>query len=683
MNQADNKLQSLWQEFVRRRVVRVAIFYGAAAWVAVQVAELFLQAFDAENLLRYFVAAALVGFPVAVVLSWMFDITPHGIQRTPPISKESDGIRSIAVLPFANFSDDPSNEYFSDGLTEEIRDQLSKVPGLRVAARTSSFAFKGRNEDVREIGRRLDVGLVVEGGVRRHEDTVRISAQLVDTEKGYQLWSATFERQLEDIFRLQSEISSSILESVHLRVLDHGGINQPTSDFEAYNLYLLGRHHFHKRTELALSRAVEYFTEARNRDPQFALAYSGLADAMSLMSTGYYGNLPVADSIAKALPAAQQALVIAPDCAEAHASMGLIRHNQRDLEGAISSLQHAIKLKPTYTMAHVWLGVVMNSIGRYKEAAERNRAALRLDPLSPIINTNAGIDAARFGDFRESETRFRNAIELEPSFPVPYSGMARLKAMNGALDEAMPWMQLAIDRAPTRAFYLARKGFMYLQLEQLDLAEEWFVAARHNAADWHFFGDADLALLIACDKKAELQQVADQPGAQECAQSALVAWLLGNEQAALSLYNKECAHHELLLFEVINDEWVWRFPHSLYRAHLQLRLGDQSASANITSFLTSLNNLAEDGIVNPNTEYWAVVALVALDRNDEALQRLETAIERGWRNHWWARRDPSLAALQNDRRFESLLAQVAKLNDASLQRLTRSGAESREATLAR
>ena len=432
MNEPQNRLQSLWQEFVRRSVVRVAIFYGAIAWVVVQVADLFLEAFDAEFLLRYFVAAVLVGFPIALVLSWMFDITPQGIQRTPPVRSDAEAFRSIAVLPFANFSDDPGNEYFSDGLAEEIRDQLSKVPGLRVAARTSSFAFKGRNEDAREIGRRLDVGLILEGGVRKHDDTVRISVQLVDTRRGYQLWSATFERQLQDIFRVQSEISGSILEYVHLRVLDHGVMQQPTSDFEAYNLYLLGRHHFHKRTELALNRAVEYFTEARNRDPQFALAYSGLADALSLLSTGYYGNLPVAESIAKALPAAQRALAIAPDSAEAHASMGLIRDNQKDYDGAIASLQHAIKLRPTYTLAHVWLGVVLNSIGRYKEAAERDAEALRLDPLSPIINTNAGFDAIRFGNDKEAESRFRHAIELDPAFAVPYSGMARMKTMRGA-----------------------------------------------------------------------------------------------------------------------------------------------------------------------------------------------------------------------------------------------------------
>jgi TolB-like protein/tetratricopeptide (TPR) repeat protein len=667
VNNPESRLQSIWQEFVRRRVVRVAILYGAAAWVSVQIADLVLQAFEADQLLRYFVAAALAGFPVAIVLSWMFDITPEGIQRTAPIRSDEDASRSIAVLPFANFSDDPGNEYFSDGLAEEIRDQLAKVPGLRVAARTSSFAFKGKNEDAREIGRRLDVGMILEGGVRKHANAVRISVQLVDTRRGYQLWSATFERQLSDIFKVQSEISGAILESIHLRVIDHGVLVHPTSDVEAYNLYLLGRHHFHKRTELSLSRAVEYFTEASSRDPQFALAYSGLADAMSLMSTGYYGNLPVADSIANALQPAKRALAIAPDSAEAHASMGLIRHNQKDLEGAIASLQHAIRLRPSYTLAHVWLGVVLNSIGRYKEAAQTNAEALRLDPLSPIINTNAGIDSARFARYDEAESRYRHAMELDPAFPVPYSGMARLKSSRGELDEALRWIQQAVERAPTRAFYLARKGFLYLQLGQLDRAQEWLLAARKHAADSQFIGDAELALAVAGDDRDKLKGFSGE--GNDVAQRAIAAWLLGDEQAALALYENKCPDQDLLIYEMINDEWVWRFPHTLYRARLRQLHGDARAAGDATSLLDCLDRVREIGIVNSNTEYWAVVALLILDKKDAALQRLDKVVDSGWRNVWWAQRDPALKSLLDNSRFDAILSRTEKLIAASSERL--------------
>jgi TolB-like protein len=389
-----------WKELLRRRVVRVAVFYIAGAWILAQAVDLMLDAFDSSQYMRFVVAGLAVGLPVALALAWLFDITPSGIERTPdrpesldppPAAPES----SIAVLPFANLSQDVENEYFSDGLSEEIRNQLARVSGLRVAARTSSFAFKGRHEDVREIGRRLSVATVLEGGVRKQADTVRIDVQLVSAADGYQIWSETFERRLDDIFRLQSEVASAVIAAISPRTAGEERAPTPpaTQNVEAYNLYLLGRHHFHKRTEASLERAVAYFEQAIEHDSAYALAYSGLADAYTLLSAGYYGNMPAMHAVTHALPAAQRALELAPDLAEAHASLGLIHHNQGDLVTAQAALERALALNPGYTMAHVWHGLVLTTQGRYRDAEVRNREALRLDPLSPIANTNAGFDA--------------------------------------------------------------------------------------------------------------------------------------------------------------------------------------------------------------------------------------------------------------------------------------------------
>ncbi|MGH8223767.1 MAG: tetratricopeptide repeat protein [Woeseiaceae bacterium] len=658
-------MQLFWQEFVRRRVVRVAVFYGALAWVTIQLADIVLEAFDSDYLLRYVVAAAFFGFPVALVLSWMFDITPQGIQRTPPPMPDEEARRSVAVLPFANYSDDPGNEYFSDGLAEEIRDQLARVPGLRVAARTSSFAFKGRNEDAREIGRRLDVGLILEGGVRKHNDTVRISAQLVDAYRGYQLWSETFERRLEDVFKVQSEISRSILDAVHLRVLDHGAPAGTTADFEAYNLYLLGRHHFHKRSESALNRAVECFKRAIERDPQYALAYSGLADAMSLLGTGFYGNLPAAESIAGALPAAERAMKLAPQSAEAHASMGLIRHTQQDLDGAVRALERAIAINPSYALAYVWLGMVLVSQGRYREAAMRNEEVLRLDPLSPIVNANAGFDAVRFGRDKDAEKHFRNTMELDPGFAVAYSGMARLRARRGALDEAYLYSSKAVERAPTRAFYLARKGFIYLQIGRLELAGEWLSAALQHSTDSVLVSDALLALAICADDRDRLVAIANGEEDFDASQRALVAWMSGDEERARIQYEEYCPDYPSLVRDVVNDDWLWRFPHSLNRAHLRMRHGEAKADDEILQLLAKLEELWAEGIVNADTRYWAAAGLAILGRLDEALATLDKAIDLGWRNVWWARRDPNLASISGDPRCEAALARTEKLVNAS------------------
>jgi tetratricopeptide (TPR) repeat protein len=314
---------------------------------------------------------------------------------------------------------------------------------------------------------------------------------------------------------------------------------------------------------------------------------------------------------------------------------------------------------------------VLNSIGRYRDAATTNAEALRLDPLSPIINTNAGIDSARFGRDDEAESRFRHAIELDPAFPVPYSGMARLKASRGLLDESLRWIQQAVERAPTRAFYLARKGFLYLQLGHLDRAQEWLLAARSHAADSHFIGDAELALAIAADDRNKLESVAGAQDDCDAAQNAVAAWVLGDEKQALSLYEQKCPEPELLIFEMINDEWVWRFPHSLYRARLRQLHGDAGAAADAQSFLDSIEKIRNEGIVNLNTEYWAAVALVIVGREEAALDRLDKAIDSGWRNLWWARVDPALVSLAARARFGQLLARTAKLIATSADRLNK------------
>ncbi len=671
MSVPEDKLKRFWRELVRRRVVRVALFYAAGAWVLVQVADIVFEAFDLDHLLKYAIATAAAGLPVALVLSWMFDLTPQGIERTPDVEEKDGEIPSIAVLPFANISGDPSNEYFSDGLTEEIRDQLARVPGLRVAARTSSFAFKGKHEDAREISRRLDVRLLLEGGVRKHADTVRISAQLVDARRGFQVWAESYERQLADVFQIQSEISRAILEAVQVKLIQHHVTRQQTRDFEAYNCYLLGRHHFHRRSEQSLNRALEYFRRAIAIDANFAAAYSGLADAACLLSTSFYGNLKADEAVAMALPAARRALEIDPASAEAHASMGLIGHTQRDYEAGNRSLERAIGLDPDYALAHVWFGMTLIAQGRYREAAMRNAEALRLDPLSPIVNANAGFDALRFGDYREAEARFAAAIELDPEFPVPYSGMGRLYTRRGDLDQAFVWVDRAVELAPTRSLYLGRKGFLYLQLGQLERAAEWLDAARHHAGNPRFVSDAWLGLSIAADDHEHLRQIVDGAPGFDATQRGLAAWVLGDPGQALARYREDCPDYARLVQNMVNDDWLWRFPHSLHLAALRLLRGEAGAREDLGALLERLDETRRSGLVYADTHYWSAAALAALDRHEEALAQLDQAIKTGWRAAWWARRDPNLAAMRQQPGFANLLARVDRLIAHSAEKVER------------
>ena len=654
--------RQLWAELRRRRVVRAALYYIAGAWVLAQALDLLLDAFDASHYMRFVVAGLVLGLPVATVLAWMFDLTWSGIERTPPLPAAAAAAPedSIAVLPFANLSQDIENEYFSDGLAEEIRNQLARERGLRVAARSSSFSFKGRHEDVREIGRLLNVAAVLEGGVRKHGGTVRIDVQLVSAVDGYQVWSQTFERPLDDIFKLQVEVACAVIAAIRPRAAtaEPPLLEAPTQNFEAYNLYLLGRHHFHRRTEAALRRAMDCFRRAIESDPAYALAYAGLADAYSLASTGYYGELPAQESIATALPAALRALELAPALAEAHASLGLIRHNQGDYAAAEQSLERALELNPNYTMAHVWHGLVLTSQGRYREAAARMHDAFRLDPLSPIINANVGFDAMRFGDHAEAEARFAAAIEIDPAFPVAYSGMARLHAAGGSLEEALRWIERAIESAPRRAFYLARKGLILAQLGRTEQAVAAVDTACCDLAGKRFEGDLVVGLHVVKGDRERVASVARSASGTEWspAQRAQALVAIGERPAALEAYRSDPPDPRVAIRDLVNDEWVWRLPHVVTHAHLRIAIGDASGREDLLEMITHADELRSAGIVNIDVLYWVASAHAVMGERERALAVLEEAVERGWRHAWWARHDWNWSGLGDDAGFRGLLA---------------------------
>ncbi|MDH5176361.1 MAG: tetratricopeptide repeat protein [Gammaproteobacteria bacterium] len=655
--------KQLWSELQRRRVVRAVLYYVAGAWVLAQVIDLLLDAFDASHYMRYAVAALVLGLPVAALLAWIFDFKLSGIERTPPlpvpaIDPPDD---SIAVLPFANLSHEVENEYFSDGLAEEIRNQLARVRGLRVAARSSSFAFKGRHEDVREIGRRLNVAAVLEGGVRKQGGTVRIDVQLVSARDGYQVWSETFERNLDDIFKLQTEVACAVISAIRPRATaERLPTESATADFEAYNLYLLGRHHFHKRNESALRRAIDCFQRAIAHDPDYALAYSGLADAYSLASTGYYGELPVTESLAHALPAALKAIELAPMLAEAHASLGLVRHNQGDPATAESAMARAIELNPAYPMAHVWRGLILTSMGRYREAAASMREAFRLDPLSPIINANVGFDALRFGDVAEAETRFRTAIEIDPAFQVPYSGMTRLNMARGATEDALRWIEQAIDRAPARAFYIARKGLILAQLGRTDAAVAIVDTACCNPTANRFEADLVVGLRIASADRAALAATAAHPGGSiwAAAQRAQALIAVGDAPAALRAYAEAPPDPRGAVNDLVNDEWVWRLPHVVNHAHLRKDAGDGQWHDALLAVVSRADELQAVGVVNVDVLYLVASAHAVMGEREWALAVLEQAVELGWRHAWWARHDWNWSSLREDPRFNELLARA-------------------------
>jgi serine/threonine-protein kinase len=289
--------------------------------------------------------------------------------------------KAIAVLPLANMSADPENEYFADGMTEEVINALAKVPGMQVASRTSSFAFKGKEVDVRQIGEKLGVGSVLEGSVRKVGNRIRITAQLINVENGYHLWSETYDRQLEDVFAVQDEISRAIVDALKLRLAgDAAQIVAPTKNLEAYTLYLKGRFFFVKLSEPALRKALDLFQHALLQDPGFARAYAGIADVWCNLADDWVAP---DDAYPRAKAAAERALQRDPELAEAITSIGkVLCWHEWDFAGAEVQLARAVALSPNYAEAHYVHGTALPLVGRLEDAIETMAKALKLDPLS-------------------------------------------------------------------------------------------------------------------------------------------------------------------------------------------------------------------------------------------------------------------------------------------------------------
>jgi serine/threonine-protein kinase len=367
----------------------------------------------------------------------------RGVYSTPP-DDATRAARTIAVLPFLNVNSEPESEYFSDGLTEELIQALTRVNGLQVVAWHSASQMKGRGQDAQAIGRELKVTTVLAGSVRKAGDRVRIAVRLVEVASGYFLWSETYDRQVQDVFAIQEEIARAIVGTLTETLV---GIRVPAvsvrgpGNLEAYNLYLKGRFFWNKRTSDGLHRSVELFQRAVAADEDFALAHAGLADAYCLLAD--YGLAHPTDAMPRARAAALHALELDPRSAEAHVSFGLIRcvYDWEWLEGE-ALFRRALELNPGYATAHHWFGVdVLAMLGRFDEAAEHLQRAGRLDPLSLIIHEGKAYLLTMTRRYDEAIAAYQGLVELEPTFYKAYTSMGRAYIHKGMYPEAIEMLQ--------------------------------------------------------------------------------------------------------------------------------------------------------------------------------------------------------------------------------------------------
>jgi serine/threonine protein kinase/Flp pilus assembly protein TadD len=359
----------------------------------------------------------------------------------------TDDRPSVAVLPFANLSADPEQEFFCDGIAEEIINALAQVRGLRVVARTSAFAFKGKQQDVRDIGGRLDVGAIVEGSVRKSGDRLRITAQLIDVRDGSHLWSERFDRRLEDVFAIQDEIALAVVEKLEVKLLGReqaAVVKRHTENLEAHNAYLEGLFEWNKMSPEGFVRCQELFQEAIDLDPEFAPPYARLAE--SFTSVTWWSDQPPTEAIPRAFPLIEKALALDPDLAHTHSVIGAISSFfHRDWVNGERSLRKAVELAPNHALAQTYLALFLMISARMTEASERARTALRLDPLSPTNTVWAGTVLFFSGQPDEGLSVIERQVAMNPHLWMPKYWLSVALASGGCFEEARAAAEKALE----------------------------------------------------------------------------------------------------------------------------------------------------------------------------------------------------------------------------------------------
>ena len=478
---------TFFAELKRRNVYKVAVTYAVVGWLIAQIATQIFPFLEIPNwVVRLIIVLIAIGFPIALVIAWAFEATPEGIKRTevadkmpavagqkkhawiyvvivgaaisvalfflgrytaqsreggrPPATAGSLPQKSIAVLPFDNLSRDPDNAFFAEGVQDEILTRLAKVADLKVIARTSTQKFKSAPADLREVAKQLDVTNILEGSVQKVNDQVRVNVQLINALTNAHLWADTYDRKLTDIFAVESEIAKTIADTLQAKVTGSEKqmmAAQPTSNTEAYELYHKGKSLWEKRSGDNIPKAIAYYEQAIARDPNYALAYTGLAKAYILLP--FYTGADRLDAGSKAKDAALKALRLDPNLAEAQAALGkVLFFREIDLAGAMREYKRAIELNPNDATAHHWFGNdSLAALGRFEEAIAEGKRAIELDPLSTVINVDLGETFYYAHRYDEAERQMRKTLEIDPTSFYAHYNLGIVLQLKGDLSGAI------------------------------------------------------------------------------------------------------------------------------------------------------------------------------------------------------------------------------------------------------
>lgn len=724
------RVRSLLAEARRRRFFGTLALYVVGAWATLQAADLLFPGWGVpESAIRFVWIGAVLALPLAVVFGWRYDVTAQGIRRTPTQDGEAQqelgrgdlailttlvlisagliaaviaevlearvseplyaGTReapsnSIAVLPFINMSSDDENEYFSDGISEQLLNELSRVPDLHVAARTSSFYFKGKNAPVQKIGGALGVSTVLEGSVRKAGDTVRITAQLIDAADGYHLWSETFDRKLDDVFEVQDEIARAITDALRVErfvVEAERRTRGATDNADAYDLYLRGLGYLRARNPDAVDRSVEYFEEALELDPEFALALDGLAYDYLLKT--YDGSMSIDEALSLGVPLVQKALQLEPELEQAHATLGMLRSREGRFEEANVHFEKALQINPNFFQGQVNYGLSLVHQSRLKDAAAAYLRALALDPLNANLNFNLGSLMMLMGQFRDGRELLDKSTSLQPERLTVLAARTHWLAQYGHLSEAVRQGTETYEAHPTFIPNIAALARVYTMLGLTERAREMvtaldaFGASDHQShmARWDFFlGSGDFDGLID-EARVEFEQLDVQPGGE-----LNFGQVLTVQQYGLALLlqqrDEEAAQH--LLWAAGGTEGVERITYDQMGVLKLLalayqRLGrDDEANTLLERCGYLVDRAWESGWATPVLHVRLAEVLVARGRPEEAIDQLADAVDKGFRDLGWLEYGIFWQEMQDHPGFAGIKLRIIEFIDAERAILERS-----------
>jgi TolB-like protein/Tfp pilus assembly protein PilF len=533
---------SFFSEVKRRNVYKVAVAYAVVGWLLVQVTTQVFPIFEIPNWAsRLIVIAIVIGFPIALVIAWAFELTPEGLKRTEDADLAPQGARnshawiyvvtvgvllsiglffigrytvtyqapryseaatepsnkSIAILPFESLSEDKSNAYFAEGVQDEILTRLAKVADLKVIARTSTQKFKSAPENLPDIAKQLGVLNILEGSVQKAGDQVRVNVQLINALTNTHLWAEIYDRKLTDIFAVESDIAKTIADTLQARLSGSEKAlmtKTPTVNKEAYELYLKGRFFWNKRTADDLRKSIEYFNQAIAKDPEYALAYAALAQAW-LIVPAYGGGAPK-ECVPPAEAATEKALALDETSSDAHAALGMLRSvYQFDFPGARKEYERALQLNPNDATSHHWFASdVLASLGESEQEIAEMTRARELDPLSLVINTNLGVAFMHAHRLDEAISQLRKTVEMDRAFYFAHHALGMALESKGQLADAMAEYQksAALTDDPTP---LGLLGHLLGTLNRRDEASK-ILAQLQSMTEYRYVDPCNLAIVF-------------------------------------------------------------------------------------------------------------------------------------------------------------------------------------------